>query len=164
MSGTYPSTFDVKEKCVCVHPHVHVYRCLCSQTCVCPSQRGMPGKAWNAAVGFNRLFGSGRFSSPWTHTFKSAQKLAGREASPISMVKWHLSTFLLMGWLGEGAQGVGEEGRGWQHQRSSLLRWTSLITCSISKPHRTGGRPHLSPDLDYKSATLVCKSSWRQKI
>lgn len=75
---------------------------------VCMPIVGLPGRAWNAAVGFNWLFGWGRFSSPATHTFKSAQKLAGGEGSPISMVKWHLSTRLLTGWLGGEAQGPGE--------------------------------------------------------
>ena len=103
----------------------------------------LPGTTWNAAAGFNRLFGLGRFSSPGTHTFKSAQKLAGRQGSPISMVKWHLSTCLLTGWLRGEAQGPGERAG------------------SISTAIFYGGKPNCTRHLQtLRSRQLSTPSPW----
>lgn len=86
----------------CVWCVVHV--------CVSVIERGMPGRAWNAAAGFNRLF-------EWGNIFPSAdippnplRSLLAELGSTISMVRWHLSTLSADGLARR--RGSGSRGRG----------------------------------------------------
>lgn len=107
--GTHSSKESSMSKCACVH--------VCVRASLLQGCLAEPETQLLALIDFSDRE---RFSSPETHTFKSAQKLAGRRGSPISMVKWHLSTpsaDVLAGRRGSGARG-----RGWQRQHGRLLR------------------------------------------
>lgn len=112
---------------------------------VCVSFAQLLGTTWNAAVGFNRLFGYGKiFQSSETHSQIGSEACWQTREPHLhgQMAPFNLSADGLAMWRGSGSRGWV-----WQHQQGSLLRWKNLIAQVISSPYSAGSFPHLSLEL-----------------
>lgn len=78
--------------------------------CLSVVERGMPGRAWNAAAGFNRLFGWGNILPSADTPPNPLRSFLAELGSAISMVRWHLSTLSTDGLAQR--RGSGSGGRG----------------------------------------------------
>lgn len=105
----------------------------------CQGMCVLPGSTWIAAVGFNRLFGWGRFSSPVTHTFKIGSEACWQRREPHlhgQMAPFNLRVDGLAAGRGWGP------GEGLAAPARQSLRWKYLIGRGISKPLGTGSCLH----------------------